>query len=128
MGLAPGFGGANGRVTPDTVLRNARAASDERLHQLLSVRGAATEPIQEVMAGQVLAVAKLASAGTGDTLAANGLRVGRRLVAAPAARPRGGHRPEGQGRRRQAGTRRSTIRPSGPSCTCSPTGPATGGR
>ena len=62
----------SGTITPDTVLRNARAAADERLHQLLSVRGASTEPVQEVTAGQIFAVAKLSAAATGDTLAAKG--------------------------------------------------------
>nr|MBA3283110.1 elongation factor G [Acidimicrobiia bacterium] len=62
----------SGVISPDTVLRNARTAADERLHQLLSVRGATTEPVQEVTAGQIFAVAKLATTGTGDTLAAKG--------------------------------------------------------
>ena len=62
----------SGTITPDAVLRNAGAAADERLHQLLSVRGAATEPVQEVMSGHLFAVAKLASTGTGDTLASKG--------------------------------------------------------
>lgn len=65
----------SGTITPDTVLRNARTATDERLHQLLSIRGAATEPVQEVTAGQLFAVAKLASTGTGDTLAGKGCDV-----------------------------------------------------
>ena len=61
----------SGTITPDAVLRNSRAG-DERLHQLLSLRGASTEPVPEVSAGQLFAVAKLASTGTGDTLAAKG--------------------------------------------------------
>lgn len=34
----------SGTITPDAVLRNARAAADERLHQLLSVRGRPPSP------------------------------------------------------------------------------------
>ena len=62
----------SGRITPDTVLRNARSGTDERLHILLSVCGANTEPISDVSAGQIFAVAKLTSSGTSDTLAAKG--------------------------------------------------------
>ncbi len=62
----------SGTITADAVLRNARSGSDERLHQLLTVRGATTEPVQEVSAGQVFAVAKLSTTRTGDTLAAKG--------------------------------------------------------
>jgi elongation factor G len=62
----------SGTITPGTVLHNARTGSDERLHQLLSVCGAGTEPVQEVSAGQVFAVAKLSATATGDTLAAKG--------------------------------------------------------
>ena len=62
----------SGTITPDAVLHNGRAAADERLHQLLSVCGATNEPVQEVTAGQVFAVAKLSATGTGDTLAAKG--------------------------------------------------------
>jgi len=62
----------SGTITPDTVLRNARSGVEERLHQLMSVRGATTAPVSEVTAGQVFAVAKLASTGTGDTMASKG--------------------------------------------------------
>jgi len=62
----------SGTIAPSAVLRNPRAGADERLHQVLSVCGAATEPVQEVTAGQVFAVAKLSATGTGDTLAAKG--------------------------------------------------------
>jgi len=62
----------SGTITPDTVLRNTRSGADERLHHLMSVLGATTAPVSEVTAGQVFAVAKLGSTGTGDTLAAKG--------------------------------------------------------
>ena len=62
----------SGTIHPDAVLHNGRTGSDERLHQLMSVRGAATDPVTEVLAGQVFAVAKLGSTATGDTLAAKG--------------------------------------------------------
>jgi len=62
----------SGTITAGAVLRNVSAGTDERIHQLLSVRGATTEPVEEVTAGQVFAVAKLGSVATGDTLAAKG--------------------------------------------------------
>jgi elongation factor G len=62
----------SGTITPDTTLRNCRTGTDERLHQLLSVCGANTQPVSEVTAGQVFAVAKLTSTGTGDTLSTKG--------------------------------------------------------
>ena len=65
----------SGTINPDTTLRNGRTGTDERLHQLMSVCGATTEPISQVTAGQVFAVAKLSSTSTGDTLAAKGCDV-----------------------------------------------------
>jgi len=62
----------SGTITPGAVLHNPRTGTDERLHQLLAVRGATTEPIEEASAGQLFAVAKLSATGTGDTLAAKG--------------------------------------------------------
>jgi len=61
----------SGTIRNDMVLRNARTGGDEKLHQLLSVFGALTEPVEEVVAGQLFAAPKLAAA-TGDTLAAKG--------------------------------------------------------
>jgi elongation factor G len=46
--------------------------NDERLHQLMTVRGRDTEPAAEVPAGDIGAVAKLADTGTGDVLAQRG--------------------------------------------------------
>jgi elongation factor G len=62
----------SGSVRPDVVLTNGRTVNDERLHQLMTVRGRDTEPAAEVPAGDIGAVAKLADTGTGDVLAQRG--------------------------------------------------------
>lgn len=61
-----------GRVLPDAVLTNGRTVADERLHQLLTLRGREQEPAAEVPAGDMAAVAKLADTSTGDVLAQRG--------------------------------------------------------
>jgi elongation factor G len=62
----------SGSVRPDVVLTNGRTVNDERLHQLMNVRGRDSEPASEVPAGDIGAVAKLADTGTGDVLAQRG--------------------------------------------------------
>ncbi|MDO8473311.1 MAG: elongation factor G [Dehalococcoidia bacterium] len=47
---------------------NATKGSDERVGQLFMVRGKAQEPVPQVEAGDIGAVSKLATTGTGDTL------------------------------------------------------------
>jgi len=59
---------ASGTVRPDTVLYNPRSRSEERLHALFSMRGKEQLPLTEVSAGDIAAVAKLATTNTADTL------------------------------------------------------------
>jgi elongation factor G len=53
-------------------LTNGRTMADERLHQLLTLRGREQEPASEVPAGDIAAVAKLNDTSTGDVLAQRG--------------------------------------------------------
>jgi elongation factor G len=62
----------SGKVQPDAVLTNGRTVGDERLHQLLTLRGREQEPVSEVPAGDIAAVAKLNDTSTGDILAQRG--------------------------------------------------------
>jgi elongation factor G len=62
----------SGKVLPDAVLTNGRTMADERLHQLLTLRGREQEPAAEVPAGDIAAVAKLNDTSTGDILAQRG--------------------------------------------------------
>jgi elongation factor G len=62
----------SGTVRPDIHLVNSRSGEDERLHGLLTVRGKAQETASELVAGDIGAVAKLATTITGDTLAPRG--------------------------------------------------------
>ncbi|MDP9071817.1 MAG: elongation factor G [Actinomycetota bacterium] len=75
----------SGTVKPDTVLTNPRTHSDERLHSLFTLRGKEQEPVPQVPAGDIAAVAKLGSTTTGDTLAPKGTPV--RLPAPETPRP-----------------------------------------
>jgi elongation factor G len=65
----------SGKVQPDNVLTNGRTMGDERLHQLLTLRGREQEPASEVPAGDIAAVAKLSDTSTGDVLAQRGANV-----------------------------------------------------
>ncbi|HKN39861.1 MAG TPA: elongation factor G, partial [Acidimicrobiia bacterium] len=65
----------SGKVLPDAVLTNGRTMGDERLHQLLTLRGRDQEPAGEVPAGDIAAVAKLNDTSTGDVLAQRGADV-----------------------------------------------------
>ncbi len=58
----------SGTVRPDAVLFNPRSRSEERLHALFTLRGKEQLPESEIPAGDIGAVAKLASTNTGDTL------------------------------------------------------------
>ncbi|MDQ3945967.1 MAG: elongation factor G [Actinomycetota bacterium] len=62
----------SGSVRPDAVLTNGRTMTDERLHQLFTLRGKEQEPAAEVPAGDIAAVAKLSDVSTGDVLAQRG--------------------------------------------------------
>lgn len=65
----------SGTIRQDDHLYNPRTHTDERLHTLLSLRGREQEPVKEVVAGDILAVAKLSATETSDTLAPKGLPV-----------------------------------------------------
>jgi len=62
----------SGTLHPDDHLVNSRTGDDERLHGLLTVRGKEQAPASELVAGDIGAVAKLATTRTGDTLAPRG--------------------------------------------------------
>lgn len=72
----------SGTIRGDDHLVNSRTGTDERLHSLLRIRGGAQEPVEELVAGEIGAVAKLADTRTGDTLAPRG-----QPVAAPPLHP-----------------------------------------
>ncbi|MCU1498159.1 MAG: fusA [Acidimicrobiales bacterium] len=62
----------SGAVHPDDHLVNSRTGDDQRLHALLTIRGQHQEPAEELVTGDIGAVAKLLSTQTGDTLAPKG--------------------------------------------------------
>ncbi len=62
----------SGTLRPDDHLTNSRTGGNERLHGLLTVRGKEQETANELVAGDIGAVAKLAGTATGDTLAPRG--------------------------------------------------------
>ena len=74
----------SGTIKPDTVLTNQRTQHDERLHVLELLRGKETMPTTEAVAGDIVAVPKLADVATGDTLAPKGTKL---VVPAPATEP-----------------------------------------
>jgi elongation factor G len=59
----------SGVLRPDVVLFNTRTRSDERLHVLQAMRGKEAVPVPEAVAGDIVAIPKLAETRTGDTLA-----------------------------------------------------------
>jgi elongation factor G len=59
----------SGTLEPDAVLANPRTHTDERLHVLLHLRGHETTPVDEVVAGDFVAIPRLNASLTGDTLA-----------------------------------------------------------
>jgi elongation factor G len=61
-----------GTVQHDATLVNDRTVTDERLHQLVALRGKEQEPLTSVVAGDLAAVAKLGDTATGDVLGARG--------------------------------------------------------
>ncbi|HSL59585.1 MAG TPA: elongation factor G [Acidimicrobiales bacterium] len=65
----------SGTIRADDHLVNPRTGADERLHGLFHLRGATQEPVTEVVAGDIAAVAKLSATATGDTLAPKGMPV-----------------------------------------------------
>ena len=75
----------SGTVAADQHLVNARSGDEERLHAIFSLRGKDQQPVKEIVAGDIGAVAKLAHTSTGDTLAPKGSPVRVRPAAAPVA-------------------------------------------
>jgi elongation factor G len=65
----------SGTIRPDSVLTNPRTHSDEKLHNLFTMRGKEQEGLSELPAGDIGAVAKLSDTSTGDTLAPKGTPV-----------------------------------------------------
>lgn len=74
----------SGTIRVDDHLVNSRSGADERLHGLFHLCGSRQEPVAEVRAGDLAAVAKLTGTRTGDTLAPKGTPV---VVAAEPAPP-----------------------------------------
>jgi elongation factor G len=72
-----------GTVKADAGLVNGRTMSEERLHQLTLMRGKEQEPVSEVPAGDIAAVAKLNDTTTGDVLGARGADISVEPFAAP---------------------------------------------
>jgi elongation factor G len=58
----------SGTFSPDTIVLNSTKGKDERIGHLLTVRGKAQEPADELPPGDIGAVAKLTETATGDTL------------------------------------------------------------
>ncbi|MBC7216594.1 MAG: elongation factor G [Candidatus Caldatribacterium sp.] len=58
----------SGKLSADARIYNASRDTEEKIGQLLLVRGKTQEPIKEVKAGDIAAVAKIAEVFTGDTL------------------------------------------------------------
>jgi elongation factor G len=58
----------SGTFLPDSTVLNSTKGKEERVGNLLTVRGKAQEPAGEVVAGDIGAVAKLTDTATGDTL------------------------------------------------------------
>ena len=75
----------SGRIVPDDHLVNSRNGTNERLHALFVLRGKERLPVEQLVAGEIGAVAKLASTRAGDTLAPKGLpvRVSRETIVDP---------------------------------------------
>ena len=75
----------SGTVRTDVHLVNTRTGQDERLHALFRVRGKEQQPVSELVAGDLGAVAKLADTATDDTLAdkSHKVRVPRRAGVPP---------------------------------------------
>ncbi|HMD46532.1 MAG TPA: elongation factor G [Acidimicrobiales bacterium] len=65
----------SGTLKPDTVLTNPRVRADERLHVLEVLCGKDASPVGEAVAGDFVAVPRLTSTRTGDTLAPKGTPV-----------------------------------------------------
>ena len=65
----------NGFITSNSQAYNANQSANERIGQLYSMRGKTQEPVTEIRAGDIGAVAKLSVTATGDTLCAQDKQV-----------------------------------------------------
>jgi elongation factor G len=65
----------NGVITSNSQIYNASQTAAERIGQLYTMRGKSQEPVTEVRAGDIGAVAKLNVTSTGDTLCAQDKQV-----------------------------------------------------
>ncbi|MEZ5259651.1 MAG: EF-Tu/IF-2/RF-3 family GTPase [Ilumatobacteraceae bacterium] len=103
----------SGTVRTDDHLVNSRTGVEERLHGLFTVLGKLQQPVTELVAGEIGAVAKLSDSQAGDTLAAKGSPV--RVPVPPAPNPVRGRRSAGDPeRRRQAERSAATPRAEDP--------------
>jgi elongation factor G len=66
------FRAFSGALRPDSTVHNATQGTDERVGQLFTLRGKEHDPLPEVAAGDIGAVAKLQHAHTGDTFSPKG--------------------------------------------------------
>jgi elongation factor G len=60
----------SGTITPNSQLLNTANGTHEHLHGLAALRGLTQEPVAEAVAGDIVAMPKLANTHTGDTLTA----------------------------------------------------------
>jgi elongation factor G len=75
----------SGTIKADDQLVNPASGVTERLHGLFVLRGKEQTPVTDVVAGDIVAVAKLAGTRTGDTLAPKGTPVRVAPIEQPAA-------------------------------------------
>lgn len=73
----------SGSIRPDAALSNPRTHSEERLHNLFTMRGKEQLPLPDGPAGDIVAAAKLSNTATGDTLAPKGTPVTVQAASAP---------------------------------------------
>ncbi len=84
---------------------NAEKGEDERVGQLLRLHGKEQEPVGELRAGEIGAVAKLSTTATGRHPLHEGTALRPRSPRVPDTDARGGHRAPDQSRPRQDGAR-----------------------
>lgn len=65
----------SGSLAVDDTLVNVRTGEEHRLHGLVRVRGGEHEPVERVVAGDIVGVTKLTGVEAGDTLAPDGTPV-----------------------------------------------------
>jgi len=72
-----------GTINQDVTLLNGRTMSEERLHQISTMRGKDQQAVTSVAAGDIAAVAKLTDTTTGDVLATRGADISVEPLAPP---------------------------------------------